>query len=183
MAMDVSKLVQQNIEMDMTPMIDCVFLLMIFFVLVIDLSQKNLEDLILPRAYFLEPDDKPPENRPIINVLQNGTVIYNKEVFYDPTVNGKDYTPIRELLLSIRKQGLATDKLKLKTETIGGRAVQLIDDPILIRADKWTEWNYIGEIMKQCSQPNIAFWKVELALSEQDKETGEKNKDLGGKKQ
>ncbi|MFN9332118.1 MAG: ExbD/TolR family protein, partial [Planctomycetota bacterium] len=63
----VSMMVQQYVEMDITPMFDCVFLLMIFFVLVIDLSQKNLEDLILPRAVFQEPDDKPPENRPVIN--------------------------------------------------------------------------------------------------------------------
>jgi biopolymer transport protein ExbD len=174
--MDVSKLVQQNIEMDMTPMIDCVFLLMIFFVLVIDLSQKNLEDLILPRAqYFLEPDEKPDQNRPIINVLQNGTVVYNQEVAYDPLVHGKNYQLIKDLLVSIRKQGEATGKLKFKTETIAGRPVKLLDDPILIRADKWTEWHYIGEVMKHCSHPEVAFWKVELAMSEQDKETGEKN--------
>lgn len=180
--MDVSKLVKQNVEMDMTPMIDCVFLLMIFFVLVIDLSQKNLEDLILPRAeFFIEPDDKPPENRPIINVLQNGTVVYNQEAAYDPLVDGKDYRKIKDLLVGIRKQGEATGKLKIKAETIGGRSVNLVDDPILIRADKWTEWHYIGEIMKQCSQPEAAFWKVELAMSEHDKETGEKNKKVGGK--
>jgi len=181
MAYDVRKMVTQNIEMDMTPMIDCVFLLMIFFVLVIDLSQKNLEDLILPRAVFLEADDKPPENRPILNVLQNGTVIYNGKVFYDPLVHGKDYSKIKDLLLGIRQQGLNTNKLKLKEEMVGGRMIKLIDDPILVRADKWTEWNYIGEIMKQCSQPDIAFWKVELALSEQDKETGEKNPRKGTK--
>jgi len=179
---DVSKLVQQNVEMDMTPMIDCVFLLMIFFVLVIDLSQKNLEDLILPRAVFQEPDDKPPENRPIINVLQNGTVVYNQKVAYDPTVDGKNYQKIKELLLAIRKQGLLDKTLKLKPENIGGKEVMLMDDPILLRADKWTEWHYVGEIMKQCSQPDIAFWKVELAMSEQDKETGEKNPKLKGGK-
>lgn len=173
--MDVRKLVQQNVEMDMTPMIDCVFLLMIFFVLVIDLSQKNLEDLILPRAVYQEPDDKPPENRPIINVLQNGSVVFEKQVAYDPAVHGKNFAPIKQLLLDIRQQGLNTGRLKLKEEDIGGKMVPLIDDPILIRADKWTEWHYIGEIMKQCSQPEIAFWKVELAMSEQDKETGEKN--------
>lgn len=178
--MDVRKLVQQNVDMDMTPMIDCVFLLMIFFVLVIDLSQKNLEDLILPRAEYQEPDDKPPENRPIINVLQNGAVVYEKNVIYDPSVHGKNYAPIKQLLIDIRRQGLLTKRLTLKEENIGGKMVGLIDDPILIRADKWTEWNYIGEIMKQCSQPEIAFWKVELAMSEQDKETGEKNKKIGG---
>ena len=38
---------KKDAKMDMTPMIDCVFLLMIFFVLVIDLSQQDLEALIL----------------------------------------------------------------------------------------------------------------------------------------
>jgi hypothetical protein len=54
--MDVRKIVQQNIEMDMTPMIDCVFLLMIFFVLVIDLARRPGRS-VLPRV-FQEPDDK-----------------------------------------------------------------------------------------------------------------------------
>ncbi|MFY9344506.1 MAG: biopolymer transporter ExbD [Planctomycetota bacterium] len=178
--MDLAAIAKQNVEMDMTPMIDCVFLLMIFFVLVIDLSQKNLEDLILPRAVYQEPDDKPAEHRPIINVLQNGAVIYNQQVVYDPAVHGKNYAPIKELLINIKKVGLAEKKLKEKPETIGGKTVMLMDDPILVRADKWTEWHYVGEIMKQCSQPEIAFWKVELAMSEQDKETGEKNKKIGG---
>ena len=186
---NVSTLAQQNVELDMTPRIDGVVLLMIFFVLVIDLSQKNLEDLILPRAVFQEPDDKPPENRPVINVLQNGSVVYNQKVYYDPDRDGRDFRnpntakPIKDLLLAIRTQGLNEKKLKLVEEDIGGKKVPLIDDPILIRADKWTEWNYVGEVMKQCSMPEIAFWKVELALSEQDKETGEKNKKLGGQKQ
>ena len=163
--------------MDMTPMIDCVFLLMIFFVLVIDLSQKNLEDLILPMAQYQEPDEEPPESRPIINVLQNGTVIFAGDVFYDPTKDGTNYAPIRELLLNIRTKGLAQETLKLVNKDIGGGGTaKVIDDPILIRADKWTEWHYVGEIMKQCSQPEIAFWKVQLALSDKDKETGAKNK-------
>ena len=168
--------------MDMTPMIDCVFLLMIFFVLVIDLSQKNLEDLILPRAVFMEPDDEPPEGRPIINVMQNGAVIYRGEVFYNPDVDGKNYAKIKQLLLDIRVKGVGDKTLKLVQKDVGGLSATVIDDPILIRADKWTEWHYVGEIMKQCSQPDIAFWKVQLALSDQDKETNEKNKRVGGTK-
>ena len=171
--MNIERIVQEQIEMDMTPMIDCVFLLMIFFVLVIDLSQKNLEDLILPRAEFMEPDESPPEGRPIINVLQNGTVIYGGEVYFDPAVHGKDYKKIAQLLIDIRADGLNKGTLHLVEKD--GLAAKVIDDPILIRADKWTEWHFVGEVMKQCSQPNIAFWKVQLALSDQDKETGIKN--------
>ena len=165
-------MVQENIEMDMTPMIDCVFLLMIFFVLVIDLSQKNLEDLILPRAEFMEPDESPPESRPIINILQNGTVVYGGDVYFDPYKDNKNYKKIAELLLDIRTKGLNEGTLHLVDKNTGGMTWKVIDDPILIRADKWTEWFWVGEIMKQCSQPEIAFWKVQLALSEHDRETG-----------
>lgn len=179
--MNMTKIAKENIEMDMTPMIDCVFLLMIFFVLVIDLSQKSLEDLILPRAEFQQPDDQPPDNRPILNVLQNGSVVYLQKVSYDPTdPELSDLKLIKQLLVDIRRKGELDGTMKFTEEVIGGKTIKLIDDPILIRADKWTEWNYIGEIMKQCSDPQIAFWKVELAMSEQDKETGEKNASLTG---
>jgi biopolymer transport protein ExbD len=160
------KIAQETMEMDMTPMIDCVFLLMIFFVLIIDLSQKNLEDLILPKAKYQEPDDKPAENRPVINLLQTGAVYWKGKVQYDPATDGKDYSGIMKMLKRIKE----TTKLKTSTENIGGRAVELVDEPILLRADKWTEWHYVGEVMKQCSQPEAAFWMVELAMSEKDKE-------------
>jgi len=163
---DIKKLAQDNPDMDMTPMIDCVFLLMIFFVLIIDLSQQNLEDLILPRAKYQEPDETPSENRPVINLLQTGAVYYKGKVQYDPAVNGTDYSGIMKMLKLIKQ----TTELKTSHENIGGRDVELVDEPILLRADKWTEWHYVGEVMKQCSQPEAAFWMVELAMSEKDKE-------------
>jgi biopolymer transport protein ExbD len=163
---DLQKAAQQTADMDMTPMIDCVFLLMIFFVLIIDLSQTNLEDLILPKAEYQEPDDSPPENRPVINLLQSGAVYYKGKMQYDPAVHGNDYSGILKMLKLIKQTG----KLKMKTENLGGRDVELVDEPVLLRADKWTEWHYVGEVMKQCSQPEAAFWKIELAMSEKDKE-------------
>ena len=161
------KAAQETVEMDMTPMIDCVFLLMIFFVLVIDLSQKNLEDLILPKAEYQQPDEKPADNRPVINLLQTGAIYFKQAKQFDP--EDPEYaseSKIMDMLLLIRKTG----KLNMKTEDIGGRPVELVDDPILLRADKWTQWHFVGKVMTQCSQPQAAFWKVELAMSEEDKE-------------
>jgi len=160
------KQAQEELKMGMTPMIDCVFLLMIFFVLVIDLSQQNLEDLILPKAEYQEPDDEPPDVRPVFNILQTGDMYYKGTLQYSRAQHGENYEPIMDMLLLVRQTG----DLNFKTEHLGGRDVELVDDPILIRADKWTEWHYVGELMKQCSQPQAAFWKVELAMSEEDKE-------------
>lgn len=162
----VSDEVERKADMDMTPMIDCVFLLMIFFVLVIDLSQKDLEDLILPKAEFAIPDDAPPDVRPIVNITQDGRFIYRQNTRYDPSVDGENFTGLRELLIEW-KDTVVKDK---STESIGGRQVTVVNDPILIRADKWTEWHWVGKFMTGCSQPEAAFWKIELAMSEEDKE-------------
>jgi biopolymer transport protein ExbD len=135
----------QEVDMDMTPMIDCVFLLMIFFVLVIDLSQKDLED-------------------------QDGRMVYRKNTYYDPIVDGETEQVAKDKLRTLLiewKEEIVTDK---KDEVIGGRKVTVVDDPVLVRADKWTEWHWVGLFMTACSQPEAAFWKLELALSEEDKE-------------
>jgi biopolymer transport protein ExbD len=158
---------QENIKMDMTPMIDCVFLLMIFFVLVIDLSQTELEDLILPKAQYAVPDDKPPENRPVVNVMQDGLVKYRRNVYHDPVKDGlENYQRVKNDLLP-KLKAVSKD---ITPENLGGRTVQVINDPILIRADKWTEWYHVGKFMENCITPEAAFWKIELAMSEKDKE-------------
>jgi len=166
----IQDIVEQEADMDMTPMIDCVFLLMIFFVLVIDLSQQDLEDLILPKATVAVPDENPPEVRPIINITQDGRMIYRKNVRYDPLKDGTSeqvlVAKMRELLIEW-KDTVVTDK---DVQTIGGRKITVANDPVLIRADKWTEWHWIGKFMTGCSQPEAAFWKLELAMSEEDKE-------------
>jgi len=164
-----TKRVQQEIKMDMTPMIDCVFLLMIFFVLVIDLSQQELEDLILPKAEYAVPDEDPPEQRPIINITQRGEMIYKRNTYYDPNVHGENFDSLLPLLVLWRDT--VADKDNIKKQTVGGgMQVTVIDEPVLLRADKWTEWHYVGKFMEKCTHKDAAFWMLELALSEEDKE-------------
>ncbi len=56
-----------DVEIDMTPMIDLVFLMIIFFIVVNDMSKKELEELKLPIATEAG-KDVPPPSRPILNV-------------------------------------------------------------------------------------------------------------------
>ena len=168
-----SKKVQEDVEMEMTPMIDCVFLLMIFFVLVIDLSQQELEDLILPKAEYAVPDDKPPENRPIINITQDGRMIYKRNTYYDPAEHGRDIQNLNAILepLLFQWRDYVVDPADIKTESVGGgMKMKVINAPVLVRADKWTEWHYVGKFMEACTNQKAAFWQLELALSEEDKE-------------
>ncbi len=169
MSNKIQKMLGKPLRIDMTPMVDCATLLLIFFVLVIDVSQKEFEDLILPAARFAQPDDKPPENRAIVNVTQDGRVVFKRNTYYDPDKDGENFKKLHELMLFFKNT--YAKKGSIKQEAVGGgKTMTVIDDPILIRADKWTEWHYVGKFMEHCVSPDAAYWKLELALSERDKE-------------
>lgn len=92
---------QTDMDMDMTPMIDVVFLLIIFFMVITDLTQQDLEDVDLPVAAHAKPDTPDPnEWRPILNVIYDGEIIYKKKTYYDPELNtGKNkYDDLKVLL-------------------------------------------------------------------------------------
>ena len=144
-------------------------------------AQRALEELVLPRAEFSEPDEEPPAQRPVLNVLQSGAIVYRGEIFYDPDKHKGAELEARaaQLLLNIRSAGLANKTLTLTEQASGAGKLPLLDDPILIRADKWAPWRTVRAIMKQCSRPEIAFWKFQLGAAELDRETGQHNPRLG----
>ena len=149
-----------DVEMDMTPMIDCVFQLIIFFFLVIDLQNQELEPLKLPVARYAVPDT-PPEDavRPIVNVLQDGEVIYKRETKYNPEVDGENREKLRALLAYFANS-VMHKKMDPKLKKV------LPDDALLIRADQFTEMHHVAKIMETCGNTDVLIWKVELAVGE-----------------
>ena len=90
---------QTEMDMNMTPMIDVVFLLIIFFMIITDLTQKDLEVLVLPMAKSAAEDKPDPELvRPIINIPQRGAMIVKGEAKYDPERDGDDMTGLERYL-------------------------------------------------------------------------------------
>ena len=84
---------QEDIELNMTPMIDVVFNLIIFFMIVTDMTQKELEQLTLPKSSeAVEDTGDETERRVIINIVKKNpetfdqdkeVEIYIKKVLYD----------------------------------------------------------------------------------------------------
>lgn len=160
---------EEQTEMDMTPMIDCVFQLIIFFFLVIDLQNQELEPLVLPRAKYAQPDDPPPEAvRPIVNVLQDGEVIYKRKTYFKPDRDKDDRSELRGLL-----DYFANRVMTKKYDEVVKK--KLPDDALLIRADKWTEMHHVAKIMETCGHQSVLIWKVELAVGEPEDKRGQKN--------
>lgn len=154
-------------RMDMTPMIDCVFQLIVFFFLIIDLQNQELELLKLPVAKYAQPDEPPEGARPIVNINQDGDVIYRGDVYYDHR-DEKNFEKLNELLKYF------ADSM-MEKEYDANLKMSLPDDPLLIRADEFTEMHYVAKVMQACGDKNILIWKVELAVGEPDE-----NKKGGG---
>jgi biopolymer transport protein ExbD len=152
-----------DIVMDMTPMIDIVFQLIIFFMLLMDMSTKELEDLVLPKAEKADPDKpNPADQRAVVNITADGRVLVKRDVLYDPK-NDDGYVKLKEFLF--QKARLMP---KAKTEA-GGMAP---DKPILVRADQATPFKYIQKVMELCGDQKIQIWKIELAAAEVAKDAG-----------
>ena len=137
---------ETEMEMDMTPMIDVVFLLIIFFMIITDLSQQDLEDVQLPLAAKAVPDKPDPEEwRPIINVTFDGEMIVKRETYFKPDVNEgpNKYDDLERLLL-----GFAARMEKEPLQEGSSRMVP--DEPILLRADRTTDFGFIQDIMEKC---------------------------------
>ncbi len=152
---------QTEMEMNMTPMIDVVFLLIIFFMIITDLTQQDLEDLRLPIAQAAVPDKPDPKVvRPVINLLHSGEMIVKRQTLYDPEVKD-DLTEIERYLAD---QARLMPKEHLNKDA--GTGPMIPDNPLLIRADQNTEFKFIQRIMEKCGKQGIQIWKLELAAAE-----------------
>ncbi|MEW6073407.1 MAG: biopolymer transporter ExbD [Planctomycetota bacterium] len=159
-------------EMNMTPLIDCVFQLLLFFMIVTDMTQANLESLQLPPALAAVPDEPDPKIvRPILNIPVSGKVIWRRETLYDPEQDFEDTSRL-EAFLANQAKLMPTEHLNEKE----GTGPQIPANPLMIRADENTEFKYIQRVMYLCAKKDIQIWKLELGakdLSEEDEKKAE----------
>jgi biopolymer transport protein ExbD len=155
----------QPIEMDMTPMIDVVFQLIIFFILITDMSQSDLEELRLPVAINAVEDKPDPKVvRPVLNILPDGKMVSKRRPMYDPEKD--DMTEVERYLVE-----QARLMPKERDDKLG---VDLPKNPLLIRADKNTEFKFIQKVMEVCGKKGIQIWKLQLAAAEDPKVVAER---------
>lgn len=185
-----------EIEIDMTPMIDMTFLLIIFFIIVNDMSKKDLEELKLPIAMEAG-QDEPPERRQILNVrwfpaggVPKGVIsqynemgigippdqewsdiVWKGKILFYPNIDTQGRTdPIRKGRPDYYWQLAQTMELEwvpyFETKMDDTLGIHLPDDPVLIRADRNTPFKYLQRIMEVCTRENIKIWKVQFAASE-----------------
>ena len=148
-----------DVELNMTPMIDVVFNLIIFFMIVTDMTQKELENLSLPNSTEAVEDTDPDERRVVINIVQK---------------NPETFAQDKEVEIIIKKKAYDLNKLKehLFTHADTKRDMTHPSQPseifVLIRCDQDIRWREVQWVMQACADPAVRIYKLQFATKKRD---------------
>jgi biopolymer transport protein ExbD len=125
-------------EIEIAPLIDVVFLLIIFFMIVSQMVHAEVEEVTLPEAASGDPVAEAQPGKIIVNVPDSGELVisgrvYSQEAFAD----------------------LLADEIRL-------RSVENVS--VLIRGDRKAPWEPVGRAMRTCAQRGVA--RVRVAVRE-----------------
>jgi len=133
----------------MTPMIDMVFQLIIFFMLLINFEEgEQNEEIQLPGSTLARPPEAPPDFPIVLHVTKEGKVLYS----------GRPGQPVE-----IDAMGLFMRMEREQSRSQGGD-----DALVIIRADAVALAGKVQELIKVCQDPkNGGFEQFVLRVKEE----------------
>ena len=175
-----------DVEMDMTPMIDVVFNLIIFFMVITDMTQKDLEYLILPKAELAEVDEGKDRERLVLNIVNpdlkdmQGKVDPNKPPIFFEGRQVDDMVDLRRHLRQRANPRLYPQKIKEDGVTPMPQLAPGLwpsRKPLLIRCDQAMIFAWVQAVIQYCTfvpgnpqEKELAespfIWKIEMAVAE-----------------
>lgn len=165
--------VEETIGCNLIPMIDIMFLLLLFFMLGADMAQRELDELVLPQADMVqeEPKTRDATERTTVNVVHrepNGTETCpqflagkpcRQEEHWTAVVRGRSYDQD-----SLRAQ--LTEEARLDPEKGGGTTpggVPLSARAVMVRADQLAPFGIVQRVIETCGKAGL--YKLEIGAA------------------
>lgn len=165
--------VKEDVTCNLIPMVDIMFLLLLFFMLGADMSQREQAELVLPTASEIKEDDKeidPNEPRTTVNIQHR----QDSSAFSCPTnkaggicrvddhwglvIRGKEYT---KLTLKEQLQAEADESLEPDVDPLAGK--RLSARKVIIRADRSAPYGDVNKVIEICS--GVGIYKIEVGAA------------------
>jgi len=187
-----------DVEINMTPMIDVVFNLIIFFMVITDMTQQELEYLILPKADLASEDKGEDKDRLIVNIVDPNAkdskdrVDPNRPPIFFKGRQVRDFEDLRHRLRIAADPLVYPEKEKpdgTKLDPVGrlgGKPVWPSSRALLVRCDQGQMFGWVQAIMQICTfmpgrppqkelQDSPLIYKIEIAVAEPNAEGGKGN--------
>src|SRR5262249_45257019 len=159
--------IQEEVTPNLIPMIDIMFLLLLFLMLGADMGQREFEEVILPTAKGVKEDkDRSPEGVTIVNVYHNyeGNCVAFKEggicterSHWKIGVRGNDYDGSSIGVLIADEVGLKRDRDPKVPAPVS-------EHKVMIRADQAALYEYVQKVIEACARAGI--YKIEIGAAE-----------------
>ena len=141
---------QENPQLDMTPMIDVVFELIIFFVVTLTEAQRKDETIELEdgaHGIVLTPEELPPTHMQI-----------------DIASRDKKGKPLKHARITMGDREITPDEIGRRVKE---RMRKVGEFPVLIRADYNCRHEAVARVMNACTANGI--WKISFMAAGEDK--------------
>jgi biopolymer transport protein ExbD len=156
--------VEENVTPNLIPMVDIMFLLLLFLMLGSDMSQREFEDVILPVADAVK-EDKESDKGGVttVNVYHRydgncraykGGGICTDRTHWSIGVRGSDYSPKSIATLIKQEADLNRDP----------RNPTLSERKVMIRADQSALYEYVQKVIEACALAGL--YKIEIGAAE-----------------
>ncbi|HZN57308.1 MAG TPA: biopolymer transporter ExbD [Planctomycetota bacterium] len=160
---------EENVSPNLIPMIDIMFLMLLFFMLGADMGQRDIEDVALPLAMNVKEDKKAEgktKDRLTVNILHqlhsetdcvarlNGSACLN-EKHWRIAVRGQDLTDPEKL------NELLKEEADLRRGT--GPDQKSSDRRVMVRADGGAPYGLVQDVMTACAQ--VGIYQVECGAA------------------
>ena len=166
---------EESISPNLIPMIDIMFLLLLFFMLGADMSQRELEEVELPKADQVKEEPKVnTENTRRVNVNiyhthtntgSNCAVHEGKGVCRDMTHWAIAISANRFTLDTIRQELLELAALDLEeNQPTDPKAVKLSKVEVMIRADQNAPYQFIQRVIENCGA--VGLYKIAVGAAQ-----------------
>jgi biopolymer transport protein ExbD len=160
--------VKEDVQCNLIPMVDIMFLLLLFFMLGADMSQREKAELVLPTASEIKENEKEKSAEPttVVNI-QHGkqTCPLNKSGGY--CREGDHWQMV------IRGLAVPRDALKDQLKTEADESLEKDPDPIagvrlssrkiIVRADRAAPYGDINKVIEVCG--TVGIYKVEVGAA------------------
>jgi biopolymer transport protein ExbD len=139
----------EGLGMMMTPMIDIVFQLIVFFILVLDFVRQSIEKVKLPSATEVKKTKYSDPTLLVVNITKKGRYMINGREYFDPTRNvdpGKErmaFTKLEELFNRRRHNR--------RYQEVPGRP-DTVKYFMLVRADRSTDFEHVQRLLMMATR-------------------------------
>ena len=175
--------IQEDITPNLIPMIDIMFLLLLFLMIASDMGQRELEDVRLPQADVVK-EDKPDQDskeadRLTINVYHIAQQAADCAVYWGKNqgvcreerhwrmgVKGTDYTDMEKLFAFLDKEAAIGRK------GTDPKAPRVSERKVMIRADGAAPYGMPQKAMNVCARAGM--YKIDVGAAQPIDESGKK---------